>query len=139
MITNMSKDEINDMLIDYFNVVSSKKNSKELAEESLKIMNDNLFKQIVIARIIEKHLVMNNQLPNHIENLICLIATSLHLTFKSLNNKEEFGDLKDLFLNKTEEQIIQNKRLSFALSQFANAFYHFEAFEKSYPNLSKEI
>jgi hypothetical protein len=141
--------EDSDRIVEEFLISGAKiDNSKEFAIESMSILNDDLFKQLLYGSLFIKIVdSLNNEQSNDYKNMRLFInnitnamitgATEEQLKVCSPNHVIPFN-LTNSFSEKVTDDW-KNPKLKFAFDQFVQSFVAFEVFEKKYPKIAKII
>ena len=145
---NVSKEEAEKLIEEFLISSTNIDDSQEFAVESMNILNDDFFKQILFGSICIKMLdsvdderfknSKNMRLfINNVTNAMITGATEEQLKMCSPNHVIP-TNLKNCFSEKVTDDW-KNPKLKFAFDQFVQAFISFEFFEKKYPKIVKII
>ena len=147
-MVGISKDDAEKLMEEFLINGSNVDDSSEFAMESMDILNDKNFKQVLLGTLIikikdsidDKRLKDEKDMRffmTNITNAMVLGCTDKQLKRCSVNNAIPIN------LTKSFSEYVSNDwdnpKLQFAFDQFVSAFTAFEQFEKKYPKIVKII
>jgi hypothetical protein len=139
---SMSKEDGDRLLEDFLLNASKSNGTKECAEESYKLLENEADSQLVISLIISESLRRARKVPKEVAVFETNILSALATMYTTCDKTDIPFQFKDLFSG-TDDDIInkvgKDKRLNFAVKNFVMAFYHFEDFERKYPEITKML
>lgn len=143
MITGaISKEDADRILEDFLLDASKRLGTKECAQESYRLMENELDSQLVISIIISESLRRARKVPKDVGVFETNILSAIATMYTTCDENEVPFQFKDLFFG-TDEEVInkvgKDKKLNFAIKHFVMAFYHFEDFETKYPEITKML
>jgi hypothetical protein len=134
----MSKEDGDRLLEDFLLNASKSNGTKECAEESYRLMENEADSQLIISESLRRARKVPKDFAVFETNILSAIA-SMYTTCDKTDIPFQF---KDLFFG-TEEEIVnkvgKDKKLNFAVKNFVMSFYHFEDFETKYPEITKML
>lgn len=147
-MVGISKEDSERLMEEFLINASIKDDSSEFAVESMDILNDRNFRQVLLGSLIigVKDSIDDKQLNEekdmrffmiNVVNAMMIGCTEKQLKACTRNNKIP-TNLKNCFSEYVKDDY-DNPKLQFAFDQFASAFRAFELFEKKYPKIAKII
>jgi hypothetical protein len=128
------------MLINF--LVKQKKTDKKFAEESFNVINDTKDTNMAISIIMFNFLMQKDFFCNETIMFQNQISIALNSVFSSIDQSlipTQFQELFKLNQEKNAENILNNKKLNFAVHQFVSAYLEYDIFEKKYPKLINKL
>lgn len=138
----LTKDVVEKIVLEVL-VDLSKRNgtSKEIASQSINIVNDEVDSAILSGVILTKirPTIFSEEEENTKVTLSQMLQSGYDFLYE-IDNETPLGldsKLMDSLKYKDIHALIANTKLNFAIYQFVNAFHQYERIEKKYPELMK--
>jgi hypothetical protein len=142
MMAMMNKEDGDEVLLEFLLDISKRNGSKRCAEESIKIMDEFLDSQLLLSIIIAKSLKLQNLIPPHVIDFEVSVLSAMSATFTTCEKDEIPLPLQELFEGSDDEiinKVRNSRKISFAITQFVNAYYQYDLFENKYPEINKSL
>jgi len=142
MILGVNKEEGDRMLTDFLVDFCKKNGTKECAEEAYRIMESFQDSQLVLSFLLNSSVRGDRNFPQEIINFETSIVSALATIFSSCDEEDVPNQFGDLFFGSEDEvtdNVIQDKKIKFAVQQFVTAFYTFRDFESRNPQISNML
>jgi hypothetical protein len=136
----ISKDDSERIVEQFVVKLCENNNSTELATESMDILNDEIYKKVLLGSLLRSYKDEFKDVDNGEFDMRVKLMSGVSCVFdEDCHEEDMIPKFKGLFHSENTDAVWNNPKLQFAFDQFVSAFYTYELFEKKYPKISKNL
>ena len=132
--------EDSEKMVEMYLIQSGKEiDCEKLAEESMNLLNDPIFKNVLLTNLLIKFKDDFSEYDDGEHDMrVSMFACANSIFDEDCDEEDLPPKFKGLF-SVNSEVAWNNPKLQFAFDQFVSAFYLYEVFEHKYPKITKKL